>query len=492
MATASTMTTPREIMFVGALVDDVIHGDFSFSKSSEAFFGLSPRSQPPPEHEEEEEEDDDDNDEEEEEEDEDDEDEVFDEEEDDDDEDEETEYLQPNGDGLVVEFCTTFATEASEGYPQLPAKNSIAITSATETTTEKSMTTSTAEQSKTTGTKQSHTTTSDPEPTGFLGRFFQSRKARAGTETSNEFDIEEIAIAEDSKDDYDEEFENSTMDDSDSEDGSASSDVSSKQSFLYEASTVGESQAPFLGSMSSVSMAEQSTVTSQASSVSETDSRDDYAAASRASSLSYTETRDDCETALRSMSSHTIDEQEEEEEDYDTVADEEVEMLAEEPQTVTLTVSELMNKAVHKEIKKPKPIQVPPMPKKLKQMKQLKMWLPWQKLSRREKRSSFGSEKLEAIQESEEELFTMMEDMKIHGSDDPSAKRKTQTDEEDSNNKKHKTSNDALFKLGPEWEITSFKPKNQKRFMPWSRRSPAKENTYVITVRAEPSKEMTV
>lgn len=416
-------------------------------------------------------------------------------------------FLQPNEDGLVVEFCTTFATEASETVAVVPptaaaaalvTENSIlpmppvAVGSATETTT--TTTTTTGQSSSTTPTDSSEQDEEEPM-TGFLSRFFRPQKNRTeSADSGKEFHIEEIAIADDSKDEYDEELETSTIEDSD-DDESECSDSSSKQSFIYEAASTMDhrSATPFLGSStSSFSVAEQSAVTSRASSVSFTESRDAYNDfESRASSLSYAETRDDRDTALGSMSSETTTF---DEEDYESIAEiEEKDNGVEAPQTVTLKVSELMaNATIAEEATKPNSILPKPA---LKKLNQVRKWFPWQMRSKRgsKRSSSGGSRTLEVIEESEEdEVMSMIESMNIVESDARSTKRKTQSEDFDSNKKKYKTAaspqaGEALSHFGVEWEMISFNSKSHKRFMPWSRRLSAKDKTFVAIVneRAE-------
>lgn len=407
-------------------------------------------------------------------------------------------FLQPNEDGLVVEFCTTFATEASETVAVVPpttaaaalvTENNIltlppvaAVASATETTTG---TTTTGQSSSTPPTDSSEQDEEEPMK-GFLSRFFQPRKNRTeSADTSKEFHIEEIAIADDSKDEYDEELETSTMEDS-NDDESECSDSNSKQSFIYEAASTMDhrSATPFWGSStSSFSVAEQSAVTSRASSVS-SESRDAYNDfESRASSLSYAETRDDCDTALGSISSETTTF---DEEDYESIAEmEEQGNGVEVPQTVTLKVSELMANATNAE-EATKPNSILPKPA-LKKLNQMRKWFPWQVRSKRgsKRSSSGGSRTLEVIVESEEdEVMSMIESMNIDESDVPSTKRKTQSEDFDSNKKKYKTAaspqaGEALSHFGVEWEMISFNSKSHKRLMPWSRRLSAKDKKFV-------------
>ncbi|KAG7364965.1 hypothetical protein IV203_038168 [Nitzschia inconspicua] len=366
---------------------------------------------------------------------------------------------EPNEDGLIVEFCTTFATETSEAG-SIVAKNGLAamlqiefLTSATETTTDQSQTT---------------ITESEQDPPGFLGRFFTSRKKRAEAKTRNEFDVEEITIADDSKDNYSEELADSTMADSDSDIATDSTDGSSKQSYLYEAATVG---FPFLASTGTLSVAEQSTATSRSSSISFSESRDDFTgdSISQTSSLSCTETRDDSDLAFGSMSPNTMDD---DKEDYGSVTDTgDFETVAEtgmsvvqEPRTGTLKVSGLITKAIEPESDS----KISEKPAAAKMIKQVRKWFPWQIGSRRQESSSFDSQKLGVIRESEEEVLSIMEQLHIDGSDDTCTKRKIQRFDEDYNKKRKSTSevSVARSKAGPELEKTSFGSNDKKGFVP--------------------------
>jgi hypothetical protein len=436
------MTAPRDIVAVGALFDDVVHGDCSIIKSSEALFGISSKAlqRPPSSHY-------------------------------DISNHENAENLEFNEDGLVIEVCNTFATvsdaslvvevcctfvtESEARFPQLRMENSIQNGSSDSTLTVEQMTTEYSHSSE----------NSSAEPSWFLRNFFSTQKPTQDLpiETKNVFTIEEIAIAGGSKED---EFKNSTIEES--EDESVYTD-SSSQSYLYEASTVGDTRNLFFWSSSTVSLEESllDQSTNRTFSLSDDESREP----------STNERRDDWESIPSFLSSRTVEEEEEEEEEEDNIVAD-VELIVQERKTVTMKVSELMPRAMkieHEEEPEMAQWTQPESDVKLRTTR-----LPWKRLSRNEKRATFSS----GSPDMNEEVSASMDNMNLDGSNSDSTKRKTHVERTPRDDTKTQKSMQV-----PTKEITSFNRKNQKRLMHWTRRSPSKDHNFITPRRVVQSKE---
>jgi hypothetical protein len=438
----------------GALVDDVFHGDFSFTKSRKVIFGISSKAVPHPP--------------------------IFDNfDDDDDDDDTTTKNLERDDDGLIVEVCSTFATDSDTGLVgeasetlatefEAGFRHSSVIKGSSRNTTPLEQMTTNA-----TGRSQS-SQKSDVEPSGFLDKFFPTKHPFQQSATKNDFAIEEITIADDSMDEKG--CHNSTMDDS--EDQSEFTD-SFNHSVIYEASTARDSTGLFVGSTSSVSL-EESLVyqsTNQTNSFSHIESRE----------LSVSETRDHCEAIRSFMSTHTMDENEDDEEEED----EEEDLFA--PKTMTMKVSEFMIKLnkIDQEEQRDQPElsqQIQPQH----DWKVKRKWLPWQRLSKREKGTIVCSGNIEMIHEADKEVSALMEHMNIGGGNVRSIKRQKQEVHEPRNLTNIPMSmlvTQAFCKAEQQKEITSLKRKNHKRFMPWNRRSSFKDHAFVTRMRVKQSRE---
>ncbi|KAL3920234.1 MAG: hypothetical protein SGILL_003363, partial [Bacillariaceae sp.] len=385
-----------------------------------------------------------------------------------------------NIDGLVVEVCSTFATTETETVylPSQHKRNASLMLGPQETET----TATTGRSASLEGERQ--------EQTGFLGRFFASTKKKKNStsrkmdQESRQFQIQEIAIGAETRD---EDIDDSSIYDStsDNEDDESDISISSSQSHLYDASTMGDSRRKGRGEPVSHSMM---------SYWSEEESRDD-----RNSSIGSSSSDDDEDDDDTDASEYSSDEDESLTRLKASTSGDTSE------KTTTMTMKQFMGHSDKVKVRAPVAQELRDAPEVMRsisedtptpafeenEQNQKKRWLPWRGFRKQQRKFLFVSPKLDPIRESpldDDGISSMVEAMSFSSSPSKRSRARMmgtmQSPEREMPvpRKKAKSAASPKEALGAGWEITSFKQKKPKAF--WKRKRAAQEDQeFVITVR---------